>query len=391
MSTSTPYAGVTRIRFEGLRGSALSARLGLPCRAADHSTASGTATSKCHEVGHRESPCLRRPKGIIHALLAMIVNCVMLMVMTTASARLLSATSLTIGALLLSACGSTSASDADITAVAAFYPLQFVTDRIAGDHVDTENLTSAGADPHGLELSPQQVAQITDADIIVYLSGFQPSVDQAVELQAPTTAFDVAEVVELREQGGHEHDHDGHDHGDHDHGDHDPHVWLDPTKLADIVTAVAEKLADIDPDNAGDYAANAEQLVDDLQALDETYATSLAECESRDIVTSHAAFGYLADRYDLHEVAVAGLSPDSTPTGDAIREVADYVAEHGVTTVFYETTAAPGVAETVAAETGAQTAVLNPLETVVADSGDDYFSIMESNLDSLVAALGCTA
>ena len=333
----------------------------------------------------------------------MIVNCGILDAMKTVSPRFLSVSALAGCALALSACSGASESADGVSVAAAFYPLQFVTEQVGGDHVSVEGLTAAGADSHDLELTPQMMAQVSDADVVVYLSGFQPAVDEAVELQAPETGFDVASVTELLEHHGHDHDHDGdhdhdhdHDHdGDdghaHDHGGLDPHVWLDPAKFAEIASAVADRLADVDPDNADDYTANAEALTDRLTDLDASYTTALADCDSRDIVTSHAAFGYLADRYDLHQVSVAGLTPDATPTADAIREVADYVTEHGVTTVFYETAASPDVADTVAAETGAQTAVLDPIETLVADSGDDYFSIMEANRDTLAQALGCSA
>ncbi|MFD0555765.1 metal ABC transporter substrate-binding protein [Stackebrandtia endophytica] len=296
---------------------------------------------------------------------------------------------LTLAATSLAACGSDSAADADVSAVAAFYPLQFVTEQVGGEHVAVTNLTAAGAEPHDLELAPLQVAEITDADLVVYLPGFQPAVDQAVEQQAPDAGFDVTTATQLRESGD-EHDHGDHDGHDHDHGDLDPHVWLDPTKYADIAIAVGDKLSELDPDHADDYAANAQAMADRLDELDQSYQTGLAECDTRDIVTSHAAFGYLADRYDLHEVAVTGLSPDTTPTPEAFQQVTDYVTEHGVTTIFYETLVSPSVAETIAQETGAQTAVLDPLEGLSPDSDGDYFSIMETNLSTLVTALGCT-
>ena len=318
----------------------------------------------------------------------MIVSCGIVEPMKIPQARWGGIAVLALAATSLAACGDDATSDADVSAVAAFYPLQFVTEQVGGDHVAVTNLTAAGAEPHDLELAPLQVAEITDADLVVYLPGFQPAVDQAVEQQAPDTGFDVTTATQLRESADdHDHDDDGHDH---DHGGLDPHVWLDPTKLADIATAVGDKLAELDPAHAGDYAANARALGDRLDELDQTYQTGLAQCDSRDIVTSHAAFGYLADRYDLHEVAVAGLSPDATPTPEAFQQVTDYVTEHGVTTIFYETLVSPSVAETIAEETGAKTAVLDPIEGLAPDSDGDYFSVMETNLTTLVTALGCT-
>lgn len=285
----------------------------------------------------------------------------------------------------VAACDSGSVSDADVSAVAAFYPLQFVTEWVGGDHVEVKNLTAPGAEPHDLELEPRQVADITDADLVVYLSGFQPAVDESISQQATETALNVADATELRHGESHDHDHGE----DHDHGGVDPHVWLDPIKLADIADAVADRLTRIDPEHADDYTANVATLTDELTAVDEEYAAGLEQCRSRDIVTSHAAFGYLADRYDLAQVSVAGLTPDTEPTSEAIRQVSDYVTEHEVTTVFYETLVDPGVAETIAAETGATTAVLDPIEGLSADSREDYLSVMRSNLLTMEEALGC--
>lgn len=287
----------------------------------------------------------------------------------------------------LTSCSSGSSGDV----VASFYPLQFVAERVGGDHVDVTNLTPAGAEPHDMELKPRQVADITDAKLVLYLDGFQPAVDEAVEAQAPDTSLDVATATELHEAAEEDHEaEEGHD-GEHahDHGGLDPHVWLDPTKLAEIADAVADRLSTIDPDNADDFAANAERLGAELDDLDETFADGLAECDSRDLVTSHAAFGYLTERYDLHQVAISGLSPEAEPGAGAIRKISDYVDEHGVTTIFYETLVSPAVAETIADETGAETAVLDPIEGLAEGSDDDYFSIMESNLSTLEKALGC--
>ncbi|GAA4900017.1 zinc transport system substrate-binding protein [Stackebrandtia albiflava] len=315
---------------------------------------------------------------------------------TPLTRRLAGITVAGVTALALAACGGTDeASDADVTAVASFYPLQFVTERIGGDHVAVQSLTAAGAEPHDLTLAPQQVADLIDADLVIYLAGFQPAVDEAITEHAPDKALDVATATELIE--GHSHEHgeegehaeEGHEGHHHDESGLDPHVWLDPTKLAEIAEAVADRLAETDPANESHYRAEAGTLVDELTALDQRYQDGLAECRSRDIVTSHAAFGYLADRYDLHQVAVSGLTPDAAPTSEAFRQVTDYVEEHGVTTVFYETLVSPDVAETIAAETGADTAVLDPIEGLAEGSTEDYFSIMDANLATLVTALGC--
>ena len=170
----------------------------------------------------------------------------------------------------------------------------------------------------------------------------------------------------------------------------DPHFWLDPTRLADASDAVAERLGELDPEHAAEFTAGAEDLRADLEQLDADLAAGLETCDSRDLVTNHAAFGYLADRYDLHQVGISGLSPDTEPNPGTLAEIATYVRDHDVTTVFTETLVAPDTAEAVAAETGASTAVLDPLEGLAEDADGDYLTIMRENLSVLEEGLGCS-
>lgn len=286
----------------------------------------------------------------------------------------------------LAACNT--GSDAGVSVVASFYPLQFVAEQVGKDHIDVTNLTSPGAEPHDLELDPQQVADVTDADLVVYLSQFQPAVDDAVKAQASDTSLDVSSATKFKhKEAADEHADDS----DADHGQRDPHVWLDPTKLSQITDAVTKRLIQVDESNADEYKSNAADLIDRLSSLDDSFSKKLSQCDRHEIVTSHAAFGYLADRYGLEQVSVSGLAPDSEPKSAAIKEVADYVDEHSVTTIFYETLVEPDVAETIASETGAKTAVLDPIEGLKKGSKDNYIDVMNENLTTLEGALGCQA
>ncbi|GFJ85337.1 hypothetical protein Phou_095170 [Phytohabitans houttuyneae] len=231
--------------------------------------------------------------------------------------RALLAAALAIGAL--TACGddATGASSDQLSVVAAFYPLQFVAEKVGGDAVHVTNLAKPGAEPHDLELNADQVAQIVDAKVVVYLKGFQPAVDEAVEQQGGDRAFDVSTAVPLLDATDAGHSHEGEEPGGEEHaeeaGGKDPHVWLDPTRLATIGEKVAERLGQADPDHAADYTARAATLRTDLDALDKEYAAGLKTCQRREIVTSHAAFGYLADRYDLEQIGITGLTPRTSP------------------------------------------------------------------------------
>ncbi|HWL43536.1 MAG TPA: metal ABC transporter substrate-binding protein [Ilumatobacter sp.] len=289
--------------------------------------------------------------------------------------------------------------------VAGFYPLQFVAERVTGEAV--ANLTPAGAEPHDLELSARDTTTLHDAALVVYLADFTPALDAVVRDLAADRVFDVATAARLTEHDDHDDDERGHDDDDHDdeHGhdddDHDddrdhahegadPHFWLDPQRLAGVATALAERLAADDPDGAAAYRQRAAALAGELDALDAEFAAGLADCEVTSLVTSHTAFGYLAARYGFTQVGIAGLSPDIEPAPGKLAEVTDFVNDHGVTTIYYETLVDPGVAETVAAEAGVSTAVLDPLEGLTAASdGADYFSVMRANLETLREGQRC--
>ncbi|AVT40773.1 metal ABC transporter substrate-binding protein [Plantactinospora sp. BB1] len=297
------------------------------------------------------------------------------------------------------ACGNDgSGADPDrVDVVAAFYPLQFVTERVGGDAVRVTNLAKPGAEPHDLELNPGQVGQVSDAELVVYLAGFQPNVDEAVQQQAEDRAFDVATVQPLlaATAGGHEHEgEDGHEGQGAEQAEgaagKDPHVWLDPTRLAGIADKLAERLGTVDPDRAADYTARAKALRTELETLDSEYAKGLANCQRRELVTSHTAFGYLAERYRLEQIGISGLTPEDEPAPQRLAEVAAEAREHHTSTIFFETLVSPKVAETIAREVGAKTAVLDPIEGLQPGSTGDYLSVMRSNLAALRTGLGCS-
>ncbi|GAA4891557.1 metal ABC transporter substrate-binding protein [Streptomonospora salina] len=325
------------------------------------------------------------------------------------------------GVLAVSGCagdGQEDGSDGSdgVSVVTGAYPLQWLAGQVGGDRVEVETLAEPGTDPHELELSPRQIGSVGSADVAFYIGGLQPAVDDAVSSQGGENALDVAELVELRtlednagsdggdhghEEGGHESGHED-DHGgdeaaddgdghSHDAGEPDPHMWLDTERFARAAEGLAERLGEADPDHAADYADNAEAVTGLLDGIDTEYSQGLAECESRDIVVSHSAFGYLAARYDLHQISPAGLDSHSEPSPGRLAEISETVRESDITTVFTEPLTDSGAAETIAGEAGVDTAVLDPVGGVTdASPGEDYPSIMRANLDTLGEALRCS-
>ena len=281
--------------------------------------------------------------------------------------------------------------DAGVQVATAFYPLQYVTERVGGEHIGVHNLTVPGQEPHDLSLTIRETAQIARADLVVFEQGFQPAVDDAVETSAEGTVLDVTEVVALVPAEDHETQEEGHEdeHEGHDHGDVDPHFWLDPLRVANLGDAVADELADLDPEHTDDYAANAADLRADLEALEASYAEGLTGCERDTVVVSHDAFGYLT-RYGLRFEPIAGLSPDAEPTPADLSRLQELIEEDGITTVFGERLAPPALVETLAEDAGVTTAVLDPIEGLTDETDDeDYLSLMEQNLEALRTANGC--
>ncbi|GHB89269.1 zinc ABC transporter substrate-binding protein [Streptomyces albogriseolus] len=317
--------------------------------------------------------------------------------------RHISAVALTAVAALgfgtLTACSSDSAAAGDtgsFDVVASFYPMAFLAERIGGEHVHVTSLTQPGQEPHDLEISARQTAQLEEADAALYLKGLQPSVDEAIGQSPIATKIDAAELTTLEEHGteaGHDEEHgDEHAHEDehgHDHEGGDPHIWLDPVRYAEVAEGVGKAFQKADPDHAADYRKNTAALVKDLKALDEKFRTGLANRTTDVFVTTHAAFGYLAERYGLTEEAISGLDPDTEPSGARVKELQKIAKEDGVTTVFYETLVSDKTAKTLAGDTGLRTDVLDPVEGITDRSrGEDYFQVMEANLTALRTALG---
>ncbi len=287
----------------------------------------------------------------------------------------------------LSAC-SVGNHDGKPQVVASFYPLQFIADRIVGDHADVTNLTHPGAEPHDLELTPQQAFLISGAAVALYEKGLQPAVDQAINNDSPKSTVNVTDIVTLSAVPpglGNEFARTP------DGIAGDPHFWQDPTLVAKVAAAFTTAMVKADPAHAADYRANDASLQADLKALDHDFRTGLAHCASHSIVVSHDAFEYLGRRYGLVVHPIAGISPDAEPSPKHLAELADLIRTDKITTVFSERLASPKLADTLASDLHITTAVLDPIEGLnSSDPHATYLTLMRDNLAAIQKADSCS-
>ena len=284
----------------------------------------------------------------------------------------------------------TAAPSGALTVSTSFYPIQYLAQAIGGEHVAVTSVTPTNVEPHDFELSPKDVTALSASSLVLYVSGFQPSLDDALAQVSGPAVVDLAGSVDLVHHDGVEEEHEegateaAHDHGA---GALDPHFWLDPVRMQAAAKAVEAALAQADPAHADAYAANLDILNATLTDLDTSYSTGLGHCERTTFVTSHAAFGYLADRYSLTQASISGVDPESEPSPAELAAVKKVVESTGTTTIFTEELVSPETAQAVAAETGAQTRVLSPIESAPEDG--DYAGAMRTNLEELRTALSC--
>jgi len=290
----------------------------------------------------------------------------------------------TLGLVATLATGCRGPRSGDHTVVASFYPLYFIAERVAGRYNDVIDLTPPGVEPHEYELTVRQVAEIDLARVGFYEHGVAPSIDQAMANDSPAHALDVASVVDLAGPvtgSGVESTSD----------DKDPHFWQDPTLMAEATRAFADTMAGADPAHASYYRNQGARLVQDLNRLDAAYSRTLASCRIRTVVVSHDAFEYLARRYHVDVVPIAGLEPDAEPSLQRLHDLSNLIRDRGVTTVFFETLASPDLARSLAGDVGIESAVLDPIEGLTStDPHATYLTLMRQNLAALAKAGECT-
>lgn len=299
---------------------------------------------------------------------------------------------------LLAGCGAagstTENTESDkLQVVTTFYPMYDFTKQVAQDDAEVSMLLEAGMEVHSFEPSSQMIAEIQDADVFIYnspeMETWVPDVLASIDT-SDMVVICASDAIMLLEYEGeaHAHDHESEEKGANAGHSHtvDPHVWLDPVLAQTEVSTIAEGLAEADPDNAEDYLENAGIYNGKLNELDEAYRAAFEGTENRTFVTQHAAFAYLAARYDLNQISVTGLNAEVEPSAAALATLSDYVKANNISHIYFENNASSQTAETLAEEVGVELAVLSPLEGITEEDqkkGSDYISVMLDNLEAL--------
>ena len=299
---------------------------------------------------------------------------------------------------LLAGCGATGSTTENtesdkLQVVTTFYPMYDFTKQVAQDDAEVSMLLEAGMEVHSFEPSSQMIAKIQDADVFIYnspeMETWVPDVLASIDT-SDMVVICASDAITLLEYEGeaHAHDHESEEKGANAGHSHtvDPHVWLDPVLAQTEVSTIADGLAEADPDNAEDYLENAGIYNGKLNELDEAYRAAFEGTENRTFVTQHAAFAYLAARYDLNQISVTGLNAEVEPSAAALATLSDYVKANNISHIYFENNASSQTAETLAEEVGVELAVLSPLEGITEEDqkkGSDYISVMLDNLEAL--------
>ncbi|WP_214821796.1 MULTISPECIES: zinc ABC transporter substrate-binding protein [unclassified Exiguobacterium] len=322
------------------------------------------------------------------------------------------------GTLLLGACGNTEgdnateSTDDQLTVYASTFALKSMAEEIGGDRVNVEMVIPPGADPHTYEPTSKQMTQIAEADLFLTighdLEPYVESMEKSLEGQnvafvktaEDVTLLDAADTVHVHEEDGHsedEHAHEeeghsedeqAHEEDGHDHGQYDPHVWLDPMNAVSMAEAVEAAFSEEAPDYKDEFAERLSAFKDEANALDAELKSAVENGSKSELLVTHAAYGYLAERYGFEQLPIAGLTPSEEPSQQALKRIIEEARLHDLNYIAFEDTVTPKVAEVVKQEIGAESVTIYNLESVTKEQMDkSYFDLMRENVKALETAL----
>lgn len=286
------------------------------------------------------------------------------------------------------------------------YPLEDFTKKIGGDLVDVESILPPGADAHTYEPTSKLMVDIAKSDGFIYSGvGIESFAEQIEEsLAKENVAFiNAGEGIELlahteegEEEATHDHEEEEHAHEEdtheeeHVHGDNDPHVWIDPILSITLAENIKNALVELHPEGKETFEENFQQLKSKLEDLDKSFTDVVNQSDKKEILVSHAAYGYWEKRYGIKQISVLGLSPTEEPSQKELQSIIETATEHDINYVIFESNVSSNVTDIVQAQIGAEALTLSNLETVTDEdikNNEDYFSIMKKNLETLKKAL----
>ncbi|MGJ5636050.1 metal ABC transporter solute-binding protein, Zn/Mn family [Bacillus altitudinis] len=321
---------------------------------------------------------------------------------------ILTAALLAVGLAACSGSAGTNASkgkaDGKLTIYTTIFPIQDFTEKIGGSHVNAQSVYPANADAHSFEPSSKTMVEMAEGDAFIYsgtgAEAFADKTASTLKDQGVKTvkAAEGIKLLSTQEEHAHEegedhdHDHEGedHDHDGHDHGDKDPHAWLDPVYAQQMAKNIKDTLVSLDPDHKDEYTKNYESLKKELQSLDQEFKTTLSKAEHKEILVSHAAYGYWEKRYGIEQISVLGLSASEEPSQKQLENIVQQAEKHHIKYVIFENNVSSKVSDTIRSEIGAKSLTLKNLESITEDdakNGESYVSLMKQNLNTLKTAL----
>ncbi|MCX6733319.1 MAG: zinc ABC transporter substrate-binding protein [Candidatus Peregrinibacteria bacterium] len=261
--------------------------------------------------------------------------------------------------------------------ITSFYPLYEIANQIGGDIVSVKNIIPGGTEPHDYEPTARDIVDMREANLVIYNGlGLEPWKDKVI----PDLTKNGVATMQMADLFG----------------DttiaNDPHLWLDPVHYKKEAEEISKKIIELDPAHADAYRANTKNFIQQLDTLNASYEKGLTSCKFDTFITNHAAFAYIAKRYHLSMIPIAGLSPDIEPSPKAMADITNIIRQKNIRYVLTETLVSPKIADTLAESSGAETLIMNPIEGLTnqeISAGKNYVTTMEDNLRSLRTALEC--
>jgi len=274
-----------------------------------------------------------------------------------------------------------------LTIYTTVYPLADFAKKIGGEYVTVESIYPPGVEAHTFEPTTQTMKELANADAFIYvgagMEGFVEQTKQALKNEN-VTFIEGAKGISLLDTT------DEHLESEDHHGDKDPHVWLDPILSIQIAENIKDALIKLKPEAKDTFEKNFASLKQQLQQLDDKFRTVINNAPKKEILVSHAAYGYWEKRYGIREISIAGLSPSNEPSQKELAQIIDTAKKHHIHYVIFEQNVTPKVADIVKNEIGAEPLRLHNLETLTEEDREkkkDYLSIMNENIEVLKKAL----